>query len=159
MDALEEIERGGMQNCFVEMNACEGSCIGGPVMHRYHSAPITGKTRVEQYSGKSGRVFDDEPADDLRKSMQYIGSGAVKPGEAAIQEVLHKLGKYRPEERAQLRFLRIQHLPGKGHCGLPGQGRPDHVPALPQGEGRDLLRQDHSGQHPQRHHWSMDDRP
>ena len=30
--------------------------------------------------------------------MQYIGSGAVKPGEAAIQEVLHKLGKYRPED-------------------------------------------------------------
>lgn len=29
MDALEEIERGGMQSCFVEMNACEGSCIGG----------------------------------------------------------------------------------------------------------------------------------
>ena len=98
MDALEEIERGGMQNCFVEMNACEGSCIGGPVMHRYHSAPITCKTRVEQYSGKSGRDFDDQPADDLRKSMQYIGSGAVKPGEAAIQEVLHKLGKYRPED-------------------------------------------------------------
>ena len=98
MDALEEIERGGMQNCFVEMNACEGSCIGGPVMHRYHSAPITCKTRVEQYSGKSGRDFDDQPADDLCKSMQYIGSGAVKPGEAAIQEVLHKLGKYRPED-------------------------------------------------------------
>lgn len=98
MDALEEIERGGMQNCFVEMNACEGSCIGGPVMHRYHSAPITCKTRVEQYSGKSGRDFDDQPADDLRKSMQYIGSGAVKPGESAIQEVLHKLGKYRPED-------------------------------------------------------------
>lgn len=37
--ALEEIERGGMQNCFVEMSACEGSCIGGPVMHRYHSSP------------------------------------------------------------------------------------------------------------------------
>ena len=92
----------GITSClrgyFIEMSACEGSCIGGPVMHRYHSAPVTCKTRVEQYSGKSGRDFDDQPADDLRKSMQYIGSGAVKPGEAAIQEVLHKLGKYRPED-------------------------------------------------------------
>ena len=98
MDALEEIERGGMQNCFVEMSACEGSCIGGPVMHRYHSSPITCKTRVERYSGKSGRDFDDQPAGSLHKPIQYIGSGAVKPGEAAIQEVLHKLGKYRPED-------------------------------------------------------------
>ena len=96
MDALEEIERGGMQNCFVEMSACEGSCIGGPVMHRYHSSPITCKTRVERYSGKSGRDFDDQPAGSLHKPIQYIGSGAVKPGEAAIQEVLHKLGKYQP---------------------------------------------------------------
>ena len=46
MDALEEIERGGMQNCFVEMNACEGSCIGGPVMHPVSYTHLTLPTIV-----------------------------------------------------------------------------------------------------------------
>ncbi len=98
MDALAEIEQGGMENCFIEMNACEGSCIGGPVMHRYHASPISCKTRVERYSGKSRADFTDQPADTLEKKMNFIGTGSILPGEGAIQEVLHKLGKYRPED-------------------------------------------------------------
>ncbi len=98
MDALEEIEKGGMENCFIEMNACEGSCIGGPVMHRYHASPISCKNRVEQYSGRTGADFSDMPAGPLEKNIPFLGTGSMMPGEQAIQEVLHKLGKFRPED-------------------------------------------------------------
>ena len=129
MDALEEIERGGMENCFVEMNACEGSCIGGPVMHRYHREPITCKTRVDHYGGRSGADFSDRPADDLKKTFSYLGSGEVMPGEASIEEVLHKLGKFRPEDELNC-----------GTCGYPTcrekaiavcQGKADLTMCLP----------------------------
>ena len=129
MDALEEIERGGMENCFVEMNACEGSCIGGPVMHRYHREPITCKTRVDHYGGRSGADFSDQPADDLKKTFSYLGTGEVMPGEAAIEEVLHKLGKFRPEDELNC-----------GTCGYPTcrekaiavcQGKADLTMCLP----------------------------
>ena len=129
MDALEEIERGGMENCFVEMNACEGSCIGGPVMHRYHREPITCKTRVDHYGGRSGADFSDRPADDLKKTFSYLGTGQVMPGEAAIEEVLHKLGKFRPEDELNC-----------GTCGYPTcrekaiavcQGKADLTMCLP----------------------------
>ena len=129
MDALEEIERGGMENCFVEMNACEGSCIGGPVMHRYHREPITCKTRVDHYGGRSGADFSDRPADDLKKTFSYLGTGEVMPGEAAIEEVLHKLGKFRPEDELNC-----------GSCGYPScrekaiavcQGKADLTMCLP----------------------------
>ena len=129
MGALEEIERGGMENCFVEMNACEGSCIGGPVMHRYHREPITCKTRVDHYGGRSGADFSDRPADDLKKTFSYLGTGEVMPGEAAIEEVLHKLGKFRPEDELNC-----------GTCGYPTcrekaiavcQGKADLTMCLP----------------------------
>ena len=129
MDALEEIERGGMENCFVEMNACEGSCIGGPVMHRYHREPITCKTRVDHYGGRSGADFSDRPADNLKKTFSYLGTGEVMPGEAAIEEVLHKLGKFRPEDELNC-----------GTCGYPTcrekaiavcQGKADLTMCLP----------------------------
>ena len=129
MDALEEIERGGMENCFVEMNACEGSCIGGPVMHRYHREPITCKTRVDHYGGRSGADFSDRPADDLKKTFSYLGTGEVMPGEAAIEEVLHKLVKFRPEDELNC-----------GTCGYPTcrekaiavcQGKADLTMCLP----------------------------
>ena len=30
--ALHEIEQGNIHHCFIEMSACVGSCVGGPVM-------------------------------------------------------------------------------------------------------------------------------
>ena len=36
IDALKDIENGKIHKCFIEMSACVGSCIGGPVMEKYH---------------------------------------------------------------------------------------------------------------------------
>jgi len=34
INALENIERGEIDNCFIEMSACRGSCINGPPARR-----------------------------------------------------------------------------------------------------------------------------
>ena len=36
MAALRDIESGKIHKCFIEMSSCTGSCIGGPVMEKYH---------------------------------------------------------------------------------------------------------------------------
>lgn len=40
IDALKDIESGKIHKCFIEMSACSGSCIGGPVMEKYHHRRI-----------------------------------------------------------------------------------------------------------------------
>ena len=41
ISALRDIESGKIHKCFIEMSACVGSCIGGPVMEKYHNtSPI-----------------------------------------------------------------------------------------------------------------------
>ena len=42
IEALRDIEAGKVNQCFVEMSACVGSCIGGPVSYQ-HNAPASVK--------------------------------------------------------------------------------------------------------------------
>ena len=42
--ALRDIEQGKIHKCFIEMSACVGSCVGGPVMEKYH--PVYGFSPV-----------------------------------------------------------------------------------------------------------------
>ena len=40
ISTLKEIEAGNVHHVFIEMSACVGSCIGGPVMEKFHDSPI-----------------------------------------------------------------------------------------------------------------------
>ena len=52
IDALKDIESGKIHKCFIEMSACSGSCIGGPVMEKYHrTAPIKDFITIANYAG------------------------------------------------------------------------------------------------------------
>ena len=44
--ALKDIEAGGLHKCFIEMNACAGGCVNGPVMEKYHCSPLRDYARV-----------------------------------------------------------------------------------------------------------------
>ena len=52
IDALKDIENGKIHKCFIEMSACVGSCIGGPVMEKYHrSSTVKDYISISQYAG------------------------------------------------------------------------------------------------------------
>ena len=38
--ALKDIEKGNIHKCFIEMSACSGSCISGPVMEKLSLSPV-----------------------------------------------------------------------------------------------------------------------
>lgn len=98
MAALHDIEEGNIEHCFIEMSACAGSCIGGPVMEKYHRMPVRDYYAVAHYAGK--KDFDVAQPDSftLRKEMEYIGRKLPYPSESEIREALHRMGKLRPED-------------------------------------------------------------
>lgn len=98
MAALHDIEEGNIEHCFIEMSACASSCIGGPVMEKYHRMPVRDYYAVAHYAGK--KDFDVAQPDPftLRKEMEYIGRKLPYPSESEIREALHRMGKLRPED-------------------------------------------------------------
>ena len=98
MAALHDIEEGNIEHCFIEMSACAGSCIGGPVMEKYHRMPVRDYYAVAHYAGKKDfNVAQPDPF-TLRKEMDYIGRKLPYPSESEIREALHRMGKLRPED-------------------------------------------------------------
>ena len=96
--ALHDIAEGKIHNCFIEMSACAGSCIGGPVMEKYHRMPVRDYMAVSDYVGKED--FDVAQPDfiTLRKNMEFIERKAPQPSEKEISDALKKMGKLKPED-------------------------------------------------------------
>ena len=96
--ALRDIESGKIHKCFVEMSACIGSCVGGPVMEKYHRAPVADYMAIAQYAGtKDFRVAQPE-RNELRKHFEPIERRYGMPSEDEITEILRKMGKTKPED-------------------------------------------------------------
>lgn len=98
ISALRDIENGKTHKCFIEMSACVGSCIGGPVMEKFHRSPVNDYMSVVRYAGKED--FDVEQPDivEIRKNFGRIERRGTEPLEYEIAEVLKKMGKVKPED-------------------------------------------------------------
>ena len=97
--ALKDIESGRIHKCFIEMSACVGSCIGGPVMEKYHStAPIKDYVTIAAYAGE--KDFDvAQPAPmSLKKTFTMIEHKLATPSESEIMSVLRQMGKFKPSD-------------------------------------------------------------
>ena len=92
--ALKDIESGKIHKCFIEMSACVGSCIGGPVMEKYHStAPIKDYITISDYAGERDFEVEQPAPMALKKNFTMIEHKLALPGEEEIMEVLRKMGK------------------------------------------------------------------
>ena len=96
--ALKDIENGKIHKCFIEMSACVGSCIGGPVMEKYHRSPVHDYMSVAQYAGT--RDFDVTQPDalTLKKNFTVIDHKLMQPAEYEIAAVLRQMGKFKPSD-------------------------------------------------------------
>ena len=96
--ALKDIESGKIHNCFIEMSACIGSCIGGPVMEKYHRSPVHDYVAVAQYAGTRDFKVVQPEALALKKHFTVIDNKAMQPAEYEITTVLHQMGKFKPAD-------------------------------------------------------------
>ena len=94
--ALRDVENGKIKNCFIEMSSCSGSCVGGPVMEKYHRSPVRDYMAVAGYAGKKDmEVLQPEPL-EVRKNFVPIDRNLPVPSEDEIKAVLREMGKTKP---------------------------------------------------------------
>lgn len=90
ISALSEIRHGGIEKTFLEMTACEGSCVNGPAIrkNRYENR-IRGTVKVNEYSGND----DFGVTTDIPLRMYHTPEPVMRrrPSEEEIQEVLRVL--------------------------------------------------------------------
>ncbi len=99
ISALKDIESGKIHKCFIEMSACVGSCIGGPVMEKYHNtSPIKDFVTIANYAGEQD--FDVAQPDhvEIKKHFTMIEHKLTQPSENDIMAVLRQMGKFKPSD-------------------------------------------------------------
>lgn len=95
---LKEIEEGKLHHCFIEMSACVGSCVGGPVMENVHRSPVYNYIAVSEYAGKQDFPADQPEPQEIHKSFEMIRQSSVCPSDEEIQETLRRMGKTKPSD-------------------------------------------------------------
>ncbi len=95
--ALKEIASGQLSHCFIEMSACQGSCIGGPAMEKNRRSVISDFLAVDRYAGKEDFPVQ-QPEKSLEKEIPYLGIDRQMPGSRAIEEILRRMGKTSPAD-------------------------------------------------------------
>ena len=97
IQVLKDIEKGKIHNCFIEMSACVGSCVGGPVIEKYHhTSSIKDYIEVANYAGEKDFEVSQPKAIELKKTFAYIEQRNIMPSEIEINNILRQMGKFKP---------------------------------------------------------------
>ena len=96
--ALRDIAGGNVHKCFIEMSACTGGCVGGPVMDSHRGSPVSDYMAIASFAGT--RDFQVEQPDAVAMKQFYapIDLNAPMPSEEAIEEILGRMGKHKPQD-------------------------------------------------------------
>ena len=98
MAALRDIESGIVHKCFIEMSACVGSCIGGPVMSKNDFSFVADYMSICDFAGEKDFPVTQPEKEELTKHFSYIEHALPMPTEMEIMTVLRKMGKFRPSD-------------------------------------------------------------
>ena len=96
--ALRDIESGKIHNCFIEMSACVGSCVGGPVMEKFHRSPVRDYVAVSNFAGNKDFNVKQPDSLELRKTFTVIEKKLQTPSDYEIGEILRQMGKFKPSD-------------------------------------------------------------
>ena len=99
MAVLKDIEKGKVHNCFIELSACIGSCVGGPVIEKYHhDSNLKDYIEVARYAGTKDFEVDQPRSIELKKQLTYIAPEIPYPSESEINSALRQMGKFKPSD-------------------------------------------------------------
>ena len=96
--ALKDIQNGGIHKCFIEMSACSGSCICGPVMEKTHRSPVRDYAAVASYAGSRDFPIASPDPSKIRASYRPLALANEMPTEEQIREIMIKMGKTDPSK-------------------------------------------------------------
>ncbi len=93
ISAIENIQNSNLTHCFIEMSACRGSCIGGPVLQADCNTPVSNYMRVSRYAGPLDFDLPVPPSSSLQKELLPLVQTSVQPSPQDIAITLRKFGK------------------------------------------------------------------
>lgn len=95
-DAIEDIISEKLSNCFVEMAACPGSCIGSPIIDKTRRSRVRNYQAVSRYTGTKDFPVNSQGM-QLKKAFAPDEQKRQTPTKEQIQEILGEMGKVLPE--------------------------------------------------------------
>lgn len=102
---FKSIEQCEIKNVCVEVNVCEGSCVGGPNMVNDKTGFYARQQRVKQYINNKKEVsseneFKLKDIKDIDFSKEFIDKSIVhvEVNEDEIIKIMHEMGKFEPED-------------------------------------------------------------
>ena len=105
---FEEIENSEFGKVFIEMSACEGSCVNGPCIRDHAERRLKGAMRVDTFSGSGETPYQIDHKPDIRTTYGFEGDHRRQFGGDAIRDMLYRMGKTSPEKELNC-----------GSCGYP----------------------------------------
>jgi len=105
---FDEIENSEFGKVFIEMSACEGSCVNGPCIRDHAERRLKGAMRVDTFSGNGETPYVIEHKPNIRTTYAFEGDHRMNFGGDAIRDMLFKMGKTSPEKELNC-----------GSCGYP----------------------------------------
>ena len=96
--ALKDIALGEIHKCFIEMSACAGSCVGGPVMDIHRENLVGDYLAIANYAGKEDFPVQQPDAAAMRQFYAPVENSTPVPTQEQIENILEQMGKHRPED-------------------------------------------------------------
>lgn len=95
IDALNEIEEGNFENCFIEMSACNGSCVNGPAKGKNKLNLINAQIKVEELAFNRETFCDYDLNIDMNLNKEIKSEEIVylPPSKSDIAAILKKMGR------------------------------------------------------------------
>ncbi|MGL5540336.1 MAG: [Fe-Fe] hydrogenase large subunit C-terminal domain-containing protein [Erysipelotrichaceae bacterium] len=120
-EALASLPMPFAGNLFLELSACEGSCIKGPALKK--TSAISAQLRL-QAQGASERKDDFETEElELHKTFAARVSTVMTFSDAQIQEVLAHIGKFEPKDELNCGACGYQSCKEKAQAVLQGKAQ------------------------------------
>ena len=104
INVLEALSNHELEGVCVELNMCEGSCIGGPAMPSDHPNCYVIEKRVRDFA--KNKPISSEPvssvsieSDELNRDFSEKPIFMPEPTEEEIVEILHSMGKFKDSDQ------------------------------------------------------------
>lgn len=93
INTLKDIENGSVSKCFIEMSACVGGCIAGPIIEKKHCSHLKDYVLVNNYAGNKDFEVTQLESKYYIKNFAPIDLHKDIPSEYDIAQILKQMGK------------------------------------------------------------------
>lgn len=130
IQAIRDAVDGKLKRCFIEVSACEGSCVGGPAFQKRQKR-VAVSSAVVQASALDVEEADFEVDESVELEDTLTARPVYRPEPTAeqLQNVLRRMGKNKPEDELNCGMCGYATCREKAHAVF--LGRADITMCLP----------------------------